>query len=195
MADYPQGLVRTRELSDGRAVTIRPIRPEDAEIEQDFVRHLSEESRYSRFMSQLHELSASKLKYFTDIDYDRHLALIAVAVEGDREIEIGVARYVGLPKHDRCEFAIAVDDAWQGSGVAADTDDGADGCRPRARLPEHATVRCWRPTIGCWASSGGSASRCAAMRRIRARSRPSDSSDYGRPARAAWAGLAGQGIH
>ena len=118
MADYPQGLVRTRELSEGRAVTIRPIRPEDAEIEQDFVRHLSEESRYSRFMSQLHELSASKLKYFTDIDYDRHLALIAVAVEGDREIEIGVARYVGLPKHDCCEFAIAVDDAWQGSGVA-----------------------------------------------------------------------------
>ena len=118
MADYPQGLVRTRELSDGRRVTIRPIRPGDVEIVQDFVRHLSQESRYSRFMSQLNELSASKLKYFTDIDYDRHLALIAVAVEGDREIEIGVARYVGLPKHDRCEFAIAVDDAWQGSGVA-----------------------------------------------------------------------------
>lgn len=118
MADYPQDLVRTRELSDGRVVTIRPIRPGDVEIEQDFVRHLSEESRYSRFMSQLHELSASKLKYFTDIDYDRHLALIAVVAAGAEEVEIGVARYVGLPQPERCEFAIAVDDAWQGSGVA-----------------------------------------------------------------------------
>jgi acetyltransferase len=118
MADYPQGLVRTRDLSDGRRVTIRPIRPGDVEIVQDFVRHLSQESRYSRFMSQLNELSASKLKYFTDIDYDRHLALIAVAAAGAEEIEVGVARYVGLPQPESCEFAIAVDDAWQGSGVA-----------------------------------------------------------------------------
>mgnify|MGYP001466526511 FL=1 len=41
MAAYPQGLVRTRDLSDGRRVTIRPIRPGDVEIVQDFVRHLS----------------------------------------------------------------------------------------------------------------------------------------------------------
>jgi acetyltransferase len=29
-----------------------------------------------------------------------------------------VARYIVGPATDRCEFAIAVDDAWQGSGLA-----------------------------------------------------------------------------
>ena len=119
MADYPQHLVRVSELSDGRAVSIRPIRPDDIEMEQAFVRHLSEESRYSRFMSHLLELSASKLKYFTEIDYDRHLALVAVAMQDAREVEVGVARYVALPQAGSCEFAIVVDDAWHGSGVAS----------------------------------------------------------------------------
>ena len=121
MSDYPQDLVSTRRLSDGRAVTIRPIRPEDGELVQGFVRHLSDESRYSRFMAQLHELSASKLRYFTQIDYDRHLALIAVAVQADREVEIAVARYADLQPSDTCEFAIAVDDAWHGSGAVSYT--------------------------------------------------------------------------
>jgi acetyltransferase len=119
LADYPQHLVRVSELSDGRTVSIRPIRPDDIEMEQAFVRHLSEESRYSRFMSHLLELSASKLKYFTEIDYDRHLALVAVAMQDAREVEIGVARYVALPQAGSCEFAIVVDDAWHGSGVAS----------------------------------------------------------------------------
>lgn len=35
-----------------------------------------------------------------------------------REVEIGVARYVVTPGSESCEFAIAVDDAWQGTGVA-----------------------------------------------------------------------------
>ena len=33
-------------------------------------------------------------------------------------MEIGVARYVAGPSGDDCEFAIAIDDTWQGSGVA-----------------------------------------------------------------------------
>jgi len=119
LANYPQHLVRVRELSDGKTVTIRPIRPDDIEREQAFVRHLSEESRYSRFMAQLHELSASRLRYFTEIDYDRHLALVAIATQDALEVEIGVARYVALPGAGSCEFAIVVDDAWHGSGVAS----------------------------------------------------------------------------
>ena len=36
----------------------------------------------------------------------------------DQDVEIGVARYVAGPQGDDCEFAIAIDDEWQGSGVA-----------------------------------------------------------------------------
>ena len=118
MADYPAELVRNRFLFDGSPVTIRPIRADDKPMEQDFVQHLSADSRYKRFMSTLKELPPGKLKYLTEIDYVRHLALVAVIQRDGQDVEIGVARYVAGPSGDECEFAIAIDDAWQGSGVA-----------------------------------------------------------------------------
>lgn len=87
-------------------------------MEQDFVRGLSDDSRYNRFMGQYRELSPGKLQYMTMIDYDRHMALVGTVMHDGREREIGVARYVASPDGVSCEFAIAVDDAWQGSGVA-----------------------------------------------------------------------------
>lgn len=118
MVEYPAHLVRTHHLFDGTQITIRPIRPQDAAMEQDFVRCLSDDSRYYRFMEQLHELPLRKLEYLTAIDYDKHMALLATVVREGREMEIGVARYVANPDGQSCEFAIAVDDAWQGTGVA-----------------------------------------------------------------------------
>lgn len=118
MADYPQHLVHPHRLFDGTEVVIRPIRTEDAALEQDFVRGLSDDSRYNRFMGQLRELAPRKLQYMTTIDYDQHMALIATVMRDGHEVEIGVARYVVTPGSDSCEFAIVVDDAWQGTGVA-----------------------------------------------------------------------------
>jgi GNAT superfamily N-acetyltransferase len=118
LVQYPEQLVRHRVLWDGTPVTIRPIRPEDSGMEQDFVRHLSEDSRYFRFMGTLHELPAKKLKAFTEVDYQRHMAFVATIKRDDEEVEIGVARYVATDDAGDCEFAIVVDDAWQGTGLA-----------------------------------------------------------------------------
>jgi acetyltransferase len=115
---YPADMVRSCRLFDGREVCIRPIRPDDARIEADFVRHLSSESRYERFMVSMNELSPSKLKYLTNVDYQHHMALVATETGAEGEVEVGVGRYVVAPGTTRCEFAIAVDDAWQGSGLA-----------------------------------------------------------------------------
>jgi len=118
MAEYPEHLVRRRILFDGTPVTIRPIRPDDSGMEQEFVRHLSDDSRYFRFMGSMRELPSTKLKFFTEIDYDRHMAFVATIAQDGGELEIGVARYVAIETPGSCEFAIVVDDAWQGSGVA-----------------------------------------------------------------------------
>ena len=118
MADYPAELVRNRILFDGSPVAIRPIRADDKPLEQDFVQHLSADSRYKRFMSTLKELPPGKLKYLTEIDYVRHLALVAIIQRNGQDVEIGVARYVAGPNGNECEFAIAIDDEWQGSGIA-----------------------------------------------------------------------------
>lgn len=116
MRPYPAHLVRSATLADGASLVIRPIRPADAEIEQEFVRNLSAESRYFRFMDALRELSPRMLSHFTSVDYDRHMALVAVCL-APRETEVAVARYVVGPDDRSCEFAIVVADAWQRRGV------------------------------------------------------------------------------
>jgi len=114
---YPSHLVQRLTLDDGTVVTIRPIRPEDEELEQDFVRHLSDESRYYRFRETVRELSPRMLSHFTRVDYDRHMALIAVGERDGHEIQVGVARYVADADRQRCEFAIVIADDWQRKGL------------------------------------------------------------------------------
>ena len=99
-------------------MSIRPICANDSGMEQEFIRHLSKESHYFRFMASLWELSPKKLRYFTEIDYDRHMAFVATIMRDDKELESGVARYIYTENPGSCEFGITVDDAWHSSGVA-----------------------------------------------------------------------------
>ena len=115
---YPSGLRDTMELPDGVVATIRPIRPEDAAMESAFVHGLSEQSKFLRFMFGLRDLTPAMLSRFTQIDYDRELALIAVIDTPAGEQQIGVVRYTTLPDEETCEFAIVVGDDWQGKGLA-----------------------------------------------------------------------------
>jgi acetyltransferase len=115
---YPSAMIRSLELADGTQVTIRPIRPEDAGIERDFVNGLSEQSKFLRFMYTLHQITPEMLSRFTQIDYDRELALIAVTDGPQGEKQVGVGRYTTLPDGETCEFAIVVGDDWQGKGLA-----------------------------------------------------------------------------
>jgi acetyltransferase len=115
---YPVQLVQNIQLNDGTDIVIRPIRPEDAEIEAKFVRELSSESKYFRFMNSLQELSQEMLVRFTQIDYHNEMALIAVRQNGGSEEQIGVARYTTNLDRKSCEFALVVSDKWRGRGIA-----------------------------------------------------------------------------
>jgi len=118
---YPANLIGTATLRDGRVVTVRPIRPEDAELEREFVEGLSQQSRYFRFFYQLSELTPSMLARFTQVDYDREMALVAVADVGHphgHPVFVGVARYVANVDGQSAEFAVVVMDEWQQHGVA-----------------------------------------------------------------------------
>lgn len=103
---------------DGVDIVLRPMAAEDAPMEADFVRRLSELSRYKRFMGTVRELPEAKLRYLTDVDGVHHVALVATTLRDGGELQLGVARYVVEPSGTACEFAVAVDDAWQGSGLA-----------------------------------------------------------------------------
>lgn len=111
---------REVELRDGTRVWIRPIAPEDAQREQLFVRGLSPESRYFRFMNTIRELSPEMLDSFTHPDPAREIALVAITRDLLDPRQIGVARCVRADAQaDSAEFAIVVADEWQGKGLGS----------------------------------------------------------------------------
>ena len=142
---YPVHLIQEWQMNDGQVVTIRPIRPEDADMEQEFVKNMSDESRYYRFMDTLRELTQTMLVRFTQIDYDREMALVAtISKEGEdgdagHDHQIGVARYVVNPDGESVEFALAVGDDWQKCGV---------GRKLMTALIECARMKGYRAVVG-----------------------------------------------
>ncbi len=106
------------KLDDGTTVAIRPIRPDDAAIEQEFVRSLSPLSKRLRFFAPIKELSPTTLRKFTQTNYPNDMALIATVKHQDAEREIGVARFAPGTKPGWAEFAVAVADEWHGKGIA-----------------------------------------------------------------------------
>jgi RimJ/RimL family protein N-acetyltransferase len=104
------------ELSDESWVSIRPIRPDDADALARGFERLSPESRYRRFLTPMERLTKSQLEYLTDVDHHNHEALIALDLATPGEV-VGVGRYVRDGDSDRAEAAVTVVDDWQGRGL------------------------------------------------------------------------------
>jgi GNAT superfamily N-acetyltransferase len=106
------------ELRDGSHVLVRHIRPEDAdELKRGFER-LSPGSRYRRFLAGVSSLTEAQLKYLTQVDGEDHVALVATMLDGEREIGLGVARFIRVAGEPHvAEAAITVTDDVQRRGV------------------------------------------------------------------------------
>jgi acetyltransferase len=116
---YPTHLIDVVQLANDCRVVVRPPLPQDCGLQSVFVRSLSDEARYFRFMTRLSELSEAMAERFTSIDYRTHMALIATVFPDARETMIGEARYIVDEGGGAvCEFAVAVADAWRGMGLA-----------------------------------------------------------------------------
>ena len=107
-------------------LVVRPIRPDDAAREVAFVKGLADTTRYYRFQHPVKELSPETLARFTQLDYAREMALIAIDPANDQIA--GVARYFPNPDDQGAEFAIAIGDKFRSAAWASRSGD-------RARLP------------------------------------------------------------
>jgi RimJ/RimL family protein N-acetyltransferase len=125
-------------LRDGSAIVVRPIRPDDkGALERGFAR-LSEQSRYQRFLTAISELSASELRYLTEVDHHDHEGLIGFDTEGGEPV--GVGRFVRLEDGVSAEAAVTIVDHWQGKG-AGTAICGLLADRARAEGVERFTAR------------------------------------------------------
>ncbi len=125
---YPAQHEQFWPMRGGGQYVVRPIHPDDANMLQELVRSLSQESRYFRFVSSLTELPPAMLSRFTLIDYDREMALVAVYKERkpaengemvETERIVGVSRYITNPDSSSCEFALVVSDDFNGKGLGS----------------------------------------------------------------------------
>ncbi len=113
-ADLPRWV---QTLSDGSQVFIRALMKQDAELERDFIRLLSPESRRLRFLGQIGEPSDALIRSLTDLDYRHEVAFIAVAYHGGKKREVGVSRYSLSPDGTSCECAVTVAEEWRHKGL------------------------------------------------------------------------------
>jgi RimJ/RimL family protein N-acetyltransferase len=106
-------------LRDGSTVLIRQVRRTDAPLLADGFARLSARSRRMRFLSTKTTLSASELRYFTDVDHHDHEALGALSPADGRGV--GIARYIRDPGDPgAAEIAVTIADDWQGRGLGTE---------------------------------------------------------------------------
>ncbi|GEP04344.1 GNAT family N-acetyltransferase [Methylobacterium oxalidis] len=117
MDDLPH-YAALESLRDGRALEIRALRPDDRNGLLAVVDHASEESLYRRFFGARHRFTDAEIRFFLNVDFSTHVALVAVAEEGGERGIVGGGRYV-LTRPGEAELAFFVVDALQGKGIGA----------------------------------------------------------------------------
>ncbi len=119
ISPYPEDQEAHLETEEGARLFIRPVRPEDAPLFRDFFKVLSPTTIYYRFFRFVKELTQEMLARYTQIDYDREIALVALDDDPEAERMLGVARIIGDPDGRTGEFAVVVGDPWHGRGIGS----------------------------------------------------------------------------
>ncbi len=115
IAPYPAELME-HWTAGNETLLIRPIRPEDAEAHAALFSRLTPEDIRYRFFSLVRALSQEQIARMTQVDYDREMAFVAVR-EATNET-VGVCRLVREPYTESGEFAVLVESAMRGRGLA-----------------------------------------------------------------------------
>jgi len=106
-------------LRDGSTVLIRQVRGTDAPLLADGFARLSPRSRQLRFLGPKTTLSATELRYFTEIDHHDHEAIGALSAADGRGV--GIARYVRDARDPQAaEIAVTIVDDWQERGLGTE---------------------------------------------------------------------------
>lgn len=120
--DYPAAYVAGVTLRDGAAVTVRPIRPDDAPLMVRFHEELGEDSihfRYAGTFPLARRTERERLIRRCTVDYHREMALIAEMHLDDGPRLLGVARLIQIGG-GRSEFGLVVADRVQRLGLGTE---------------------------------------------------------------------------
>jgi len=115
---YPEEEECKEVLADGSVVTIRPIKPTDEPLLQDFFYSHSDETVYRRYFRQVRAMPHITAQAMVNLDYQDRMAFVATLGDIGLERIIGVGRYEA-EREDRgmVEVAYTVHEDYQGRGL------------------------------------------------------------------------------
>jgi len=118
ISPYPREYTSEFTMKNGEKVILRPIRPEDEPLEGEMFSTFSERTQRYRFFQLIKDITHEMLTRYTQIDYDREIAIIAEHTDKQgKKRMLGVVRLISDPYNETAEFAIVVGDPWQGQGL------------------------------------------------------------------------------
>jgi acetyltransferase len=115
---YPKEYINNMKTPLGKEFTLRPIKPEDEQLEKEMIEKFSKQTQKFRFLGEVKKITHDMLVQYTNNDYDRELGLAAEITENGKKKFIGVVRIVINPYENSAEFTIAIADPWQKKGFA-----------------------------------------------------------------------------
>ena len=114
---YPKELEDEIKLTGGRALLLRPIRPEDEPMLTAAFHKLSPQSVRLRFFASIKDLTHETAAGLTQIDYDREMALVLADDDRPGIAQLyAIARFSTDPDQEKAEFALTVRDDVTGRG-------------------------------------------------------------------------------
>lgn len=119
-SEFPQLLAGTHwidQLLDGTPVLIRPLRAEDREREEEFIRRLSPTARRYRFLGDFRAASPALVDQLMRVEFPSRIAFVALLHDDGKLREIGVSRFAATADARQCECAVTVADEWQHRGL------------------------------------------------------------------------------
>ncbi len=117
ISPYPAKYITSWRTRSGTEVTLRPIKAEDEPAKYEMLLSSSPESLRTRFFYTVKDIPHKFLLYFVNVDYDRHMSLIAETREEEKKRMIGAASLVMNAEMTSGELAVFVHDSFQGQGL------------------------------------------------------------------------------
>jgi acetyltransferase len=119
ISPYPHRYETHWTLKDGTNVILRPIKPEDEGMMIELFKTFSDTTILFRFFHILKSMSHEQIARYTQIDYDREMAIVAVEERPEKDRILGVGRLTYYPNLESSEFSVVVGDPWQRKGLGA----------------------------------------------------------------------------
>ncbi len=114
---YPAQLEETVQWR-GRALCLRPIRPEDEALHMEFLQHLDPDDVRMRVFYSRRTMERTELARLVQIDYAREMAFVAMAPGPDGQPQtLGVVRAIADPDNVNAEFGVIVRSELKGTGL------------------------------------------------------------------------------